>query len=64
MLDRGLLGKDRELEVGQVIVNDASSYRIDHMPYGGVKNSGFGREGVRYTIEELTDLRMLAINPK
>jgi glyceraldehyde-3-phosphate dehydrogenase (NADP+) len=54
----------RELEVGQVIVNDASSYRIDHMPYGGIKNSGFGREGVRYTIEELTDLRMLAINPK
>jgi acyl-CoA reductase-like NAD-dependent aldehyde dehydrogenase len=53
----------RELEVGQVIVNDVSSYRIDHMPYGGVKDSGFGREGVRYTIEELTDIKMLAINP-
>jgi len=54
----------RELEVGQVIVNDASSYRIDHMPYGGVKDSGFGREGVRYTIEELTEMRLLAVNPR
>lgn len=54
----------RELEVGQVIVNDASSYRIDHMPYGGIKDSGFGREGVRYTIEELTDIKMLAMNPR
>ena len=54
----------RELVVGQVIVNDVSNYRIDHMPYGGVKNSGFGREGVRYAIEELTDIRLLAINPR
>jgi glyceraldehyde-3-phosphate dehydrogenase (NADP+) len=53
----------RELEVGGVIVNDASTYRIDHMPYGGVKDSGFGREGVRYAINELTEPRLLAINP-
>lgn len=54
----------RELEVGQVIVNDAPTYRIDHMPYGGVKDSGFGREGVRYTMEELTEIRLLAVNPR
>lgn len=53
----------RKLEVGQVIVNDAPTYRIDHMPYGGVKDSGFGREGVRYTMEELSEIRLLAINP-
>ena len=52
----------RELEVGGVIVNDASSFRADHMPYGGVKDSGFGREGVRYAIEEMTELKLLALN--
>jgi glyceraldehyde-3-phosphate dehydrogenase (NADP+) len=50
-----------ELQVGGVIVNDASSYRIDHMPYGGVKASGFGREGVRYAIESMTEPRLLAL---
>lgn len=50
-----------ELQVGGVIVNDASSYRIDHMPYGGVKDSGFGREGVRYAIESMTEPRLLAL---
>jgi glyceraldehyde-3-phosphate dehydrogenase (NADP+) len=54
----------RELEVGQVIVNDAPTYRIDHMPYGGTKDSGFGREGVRYTIEELSEIKLLAVNPR
>lgn len=54
----------REIEVGQVIVNDAANYRIDNMPYGGVKSSGFGREGVRYAIEEMTEMRLLAINPR
>jgi acyl-CoA reductase-like NAD-dependent aldehyde dehydrogenase len=52
----------RELEVGGVIVNDASSFRVDHMPYGGVKDSGFGREGIRYAIEEMTELKLLALN--
>jgi glyceraldehyde-3-phosphate dehydrogenase (NADP+) len=50
-----------ELQVGGVIVNDASSYRIDHMPYGGVKESGFGREGVRYAIESMTEPRLFAL---
>ncbi|MGB6121069.1 MAG: aldehyde dehydrogenase family protein [Bacteroidota bacterium] len=51
-----------ELEVGGVIVNDSSAYRMDHMPYGGVKDSGFGREGVRYAIEEMTEMKLLALN--
>jgi acyl-CoA reductase-like NAD-dependent aldehyde dehydrogenase len=49
------------LEVGGVIVNDAPIFRLDHMPYGGVKASGLGREGVRYAMEELTELRLLAL---
>lgn len=47
------------LDVGGVIVNDAPSYRMDSMPYGGVKESGSGREGVRYAIEEMTEVRLL-----
>jgi acyl-CoA reductase-like NAD-dependent aldehyde dehydrogenase len=50
------------LEVGGVIANDFPTYRIDHMPYGGEKDSGFGREGLRYAIEEMTALRLLAFN--
>jgi glyceraldehyde-3-phosphate dehydrogenase (NADP+) len=50
------------LEVGGVIVNDVPSWRVDHMPYGGEKESGQGREGVRYAIEEMTQLRLLALN--
>ena len=50
-----------KLKVGGVIINDAPTYRADHMPYGGVKMSGLGREGLRYAIEELTDIRMIAI---
>ena len=49
------------LEVGGVIINDAPVFRVDHMPYGGVKASGLGREGVRYAIEELTEIRLLAL---
>lgn len=52
----------RELEVGGVIINDSSAFRMDHMPYGGVKDSGFGREGVRYAMEEMTEPRLLALN--
>jgi acyl-CoA reductase-like NAD-dependent aldehyde dehydrogenase len=52
----------RELEVGGVIINDASSYRMDHMPYGGVKDSGFGREGLKYAIEEMTEMKLLALS--
>lgn len=49
------------LEVGAVIVNDTPSLRIDNYPYGGVKASGFGREGVRYAIEEMTEPRVLFV---
>lgn len=51
-----------ELEVGGVLLNDVPTWRIDPMPYGGVKDSGFGREGIRYTIEEMTELRLLVVN--
>ncbi len=50
-----------ELEVGGVIANDAPSFRIDHMPYGGVKDSGQGREGIRYAMEEMTEPKLLVI---
>jgi acyl-CoA reductase-like NAD-dependent aldehyde dehydrogenase len=50
-----------ELEVGGVIVNDVPTYRIDHMPYGGSKDSGLGREGVRYAIEDMTELRIMVM---
>jgi len=52
-----------ELEVGGVVVGDVPTYRVDNMPYGGLKMSGFGREGVRYAIEEMTEPKLLAINP-
>jgi acyl-CoA reductase-like NAD-dependent aldehyde dehydrogenase len=50
------------LEVGGVIINDIPTFRIDHMPYGGVKESGFGREGLKYAIEEMTELKLMAVN--
>ena len=50
------------LEMGGVILNDAPTYRMDGMPYGGVKSSGLGREGVRYAMEEMSDLRIFAMN--
>ncbi|HET7702504.1 MAG TPA: aldehyde dehydrogenase family protein [Candidatus Limnocylindrales bacterium] len=50
-----------ELEVGGVIVNDVPTYRADHMPYGGVKDSGLGREGLRWAIEDMTELRILVL---
>ena len=50
------------LEVGGVVINDVPTWRVDHMPYGGVKQSGFGREGIRYAIEEMTEPRLLILN--
>lgn len=50
------------LEVGGVMVNEVPTWRLDPMPYGGVKQSGFGREGLRYAIEEMTEPRLLVIN--
>lgn len=51
-----------ELEVGAVIAGDVPSFRIDHMPYGGVKDSGLGREGLRYAIEDMTESKLLVMN--
>ncbi|MGG1554155.1 aldehyde dehydrogenase family protein [Paenibacillus ferrarius] len=48
------------LEVGGVMINDIPTFRVDHMPYGGVKESGTGREGVKYAIEELTELKLVS----
>lgn len=49
------------LDVGGVVVNDVSSYRVDNMPYGGVKDSGLGREGIRFAMEDMTEIRNLVI---
>jgi acyl-CoA reductase-like NAD-dependent aldehyde dehydrogenase len=51
-----------ELEVGCVVAGDVPTFRIDHMPYGGIKDSGLGREGLRYSIEEMTEPRLLVMN--
>lgn len=49
------------LEVGGVVINDVPSFRVDNMPYGGVKDSGLGREGIRYAIEDMTELRLMVV---
>jgi hypothetical protein len=49
------------LEVGGVVIGDVPSWRVDHMPYGGVKDSGLGREGVRFAIEDMTEIRLMVI---
>lgn len=50
-----------ELEVGGVLINQVPTFRVENMPYGGIKDSGFGREGVRYTMEEMTEMKSLVI---
>ncbi|MEE3210114.1 MAG: aldehyde dehydrogenase family protein [Pseudomonadota bacterium] len=50
-----------ELEVGGVVIGDVPSWRVDHMPYGGVKDSGIGREGIRYALEDMTELRLMVV---
>ena len=50
-----------KLEVGGVIIGDVPSWRVDHMPYGGVKDSGLGREGIRWAIEDMTEVRLMVI---
>ncbi|MDY6920256.1 MAG: aldehyde dehydrogenase family protein [Pseudomonadota bacterium] len=53
-----------ELDVGGVVIGDIPSWRVDHMPYGGVKDSGLGREGIRWAMEDMTELRLMVIrNP-
>jgi acyl-CoA reductase-like NAD-dependent aldehyde dehydrogenase len=49
------------LQVGGVVIGDVPSWRVDHMPYGGVKDSGLGREGVRWAIEHLTEVRLMVV---
>jgi len=49
------------LEVGGVVIGDVPSWRVDHMPYGGVKDSGLGREGIRWAMEDMTELRLMVI---
>jgi acyl-CoA reductase-like NAD-dependent aldehyde dehydrogenase len=69
-LQAGIFTNDLELvetmfadvEVGGIMVNEVPTFRVDHMPYGGVKQSGTGREGLRYAIEEMTELKLLAVN--
>ena len=62
------LGKAYEaydrLEVGGVLINQVPTFRTENMPYGGVKDSGFGREGVRYAMEDMTELKSLVINER
>lgn len=50
------------LETGGVIINDVPTFRVDNMPYGGVKDSGFGREGVRYAMEEMSEIRLVVMS--
>jgi acyl-CoA reductase-like NAD-dependent aldehyde dehydrogenase len=52
----------RKLHVGGVIINDVPTYRVDQMPYGGVKESGTGREGIKYAVEEMTEMKLVVWN--
>ena len=54
----------RCLDVGGVVIGDVPSWRVDNMPYGGVKDSGLGREGIRFAIEDMTEIRNLVIRTK
>src|SRR5262245_52390287 len=66
VFNRDLYKAHRDWEVvegGGVLVGDVPSWRVDHMPYGGVKDSGLGREGIRFAMEEMTAIRLLAIRP-
>ncbi len=62
--DKIMLAYNR-IEVGGLLINDTSAFRVDIMPYGGIKKSGFGREGLRYVIEEMTEMKLLILdNPQ
>jgi len=50
--------------VGAVVVNDVPTFRVDNMPYGGVRDSGLGREGVRFAMDEMCDLKLLVVRRK
>ncbi|MGB1288633.1 MAG: aldehyde dehydrogenase family protein, partial [Aggregatilineales bacterium] len=51
-----------DVEVGGLHINSVSTFRVDHMPYGGVKQSGFGREGVKYAMDDMTEIRLMVLN--
>ena len=59
-IDRVLMAFNR-LHVGGVILNDFPTYRVDNFPYGGIKDSGFGREGVKFAMEEMTEWKVLVV---
>jgi acyl-CoA reductase-like NAD-dependent aldehyde dehydrogenase len=61
-LKKAMYAVDR-INVGGVMINDTSIFRVDHMPYGGNKLSGLGREGVRFACEEMTSIKMVMIKP-
>ncbi len=54
----------RQVEVGALLVNEIPTFHADHMPYGGVKDSGIGREGVKAAMEDMTEPRLLVMNLK
>ena len=68
-LQAGLMTRDavliqtafEEIDVGGLIVGDVPTFRVDQMPYGGVKDSGLGREGLRYAIEDMTERKLLVM---
>jgi len=57
-----VLGAFNQLDVGGVVINDIPTFRVDNMPYGGVKDSGFGREGIKYSLREMTEIKLLVYN--
>ena len=50
------------LEVGGVMINEVPTFRVDNFPYGGIKDSGLGREGVKYAIEEMTEMKVMVLH--
>jgi NAD-dependent aldehyde dehydrogenases len=52
----------KHIDVGGILINDIPTTRADHQPYGGVKESGLGREGIKYALEEMTDLKFISFS--
>jgi acyl-CoA reductase-like NAD-dependent aldehyde dehydrogenase len=59
---KNALYASKNLQVGGVIINDVPTFRVDQMPYGGVKDSGTGREGIKYAVEDMTELKLVVWN--
>ena len=62
-IDKALTAFNR-IETGGVMINEVPTFRVDNFPYGGIKNSGFGREGVKYAVEEMTEIKIMVLNNK